>query len=104
MASVEKRVRDGRTRWYARYRTPDGKQRTRTFDWRLDADRFLVEVESSKHRGSFVDPRRSAVLVGAWATAWLAAQADLSPTTRARYESALTTYVVPRGARSACRR
>lgn len=51
---------------------------------------------SSKLRGSFVDPRRSGVLpLGAWATDWLAAQADLSPTTRARYKSALTVHIVP---------
>jgi integrase len=96
MASVEKRVRDGRARWYARYRTPDGKQRSETFDRKVDAERFLVEVESTKLRGSFVDPRRSGVLVGPWATDWLAAQADLTPSTRARYESALTTYIMPR--------
>ena len=83
-------------RWYARYRTPDGEQRSETFDRKVDAERFLVEVESSKLRGSFVDPRRSGVLVGAWATDWLAAQADLPPSTRARYEGILTTHIVPR--------
>jgi hypothetical protein len=58
MASAEKRVRNGRARWYARYRTPDGQQRTRTFARKVDADHFLVEIEASKQRGSFVDPRR----------------------------------------------
>ena len=28
MASVEKRTRNGQTRWYARYRAPDGANRT----------------------------------------------------------------------------
>lgn len=96
MASVEKRVRDGRARWYARYRTPDGKQRTRTFSRKVDADRFLVEVESSKQRGAFVDPRRSSLTVGGWADDWLAGQAGLSPTTRNRYEGILATHVRPR--------
>jgi hypothetical protein len=82
MASAEKRVRNGRARWYARYRTPDGQQRTRTFARKVDADHFLVEIEASKQRGSFVDPRRASPMVGDWADDWLAAQADLSHTTR----------------------
>src|SRR5687768_17825769 len=87
MASAEKRIRNGRARWYARYRTPDGQQRTRTFARKVDADHFLVEIEASKQRGSFVDPRRASPPVGDWADDWLAAQADLSPTTRNRYRS-----------------
>ncbi len=85
MASVEKRVRNGRTRWYARFRTPDGTQQTKTFARKVDADRFLVDVESSKQRGAFVDARRASLTVGEWADDWLAAQADLAPTTRDRY-------------------
>ena len=50
MASAEKRVRNGRARWCARYRTPDGHQRTRTFARKVDADHFLVEIEASKQR------------------------------------------------------
>jgi hypothetical protein len=41
--------------------------------------RYLVEIEASKQRGSFADPRRASPTVGDWADDWLAAQADLSP-------------------------
>src|SRR5215217_4522039 len=99
MASAEKRVRNGRARWYARYRTPDGQQRTRTFARKVDADHFLVEIEASKQRGSFVDPRRASPTVGDWADDWLAAQADLSPTTRNRYEGIITRHIRPRWGR-----
>ena len=98
MASAEKRVRNGRARWYARYRTPDGQQRTRTFARKVDADHFLVEIEASKQRGSFVDPRRASPTVGDWADDWLAAQADLSPTTHNRYEGIIRTHIRPRWA------
>lgn len=37
MASVEKRTRNGQTRWYARFRDPGGQQRTETFDRKADA-------------------------------------------------------------------
>ena len=42
-------------------------------------DHFFVEIEASKQRGSFVDPRRASPTVGDWADDWLAAQADLFP-------------------------
>jgi integrase len=99
MASVEKRVRNGRTRWYARFRTPDGTQQTKTFVRKVDADRFLVDVESSKQRGAFVDARRGSLTVGEWADDWLAAQADLAPTTRNRYAGILSKHVRPRWGR-----
>lgn len=37
-------------RWRAHYRTPDGRQRNKTFARKVDADRFLTTVESSKLR------------------------------------------------------
>ena len=58
MASVERRTRNGRTRWYVRYRDPGGEQRTKTFDRRVDAERYLTTIESSKLTGSYVDPAR----------------------------------------------
>ena len=45
MASIEKRTRTGRTRWYVRYRDPGGEQRTKTFDRRVDAERYLTTIE-----------------------------------------------------------
>ncbi len=60
MASIEKRTRGGRSRWYARYRDPAGEQRTRTFDRRIDAERFLTTTEASKLTGSYIDPKAAA--------------------------------------------
>lgn len=54
MASIERRQRNGRSRWYVRYRTPNGQQRTKTFDRKVDANRFAAEVETNKNRGTFV--------------------------------------------------
>ena len=98
MASVEKRIRDGRTRWYARYRDPNGAQRTKSFDRKVDAERYLTGVEGAKLTGTYVDPTRSRVTLGAWADLWIDAQADLSPTTRNRYEGIIRTHIRPRWA------
>jgi integrase len=94
--SIEKRATVAGHSWYARYRTLDGKQRSKTFRRKVDAERFLTEAESSKHRGSFVDPRRGSVTVGTWADGWLAAQADLAPKTRERYEGIISRHIRPR--------
>ena len=32
MASIEKRNRNGHSRWYVHYRDPAGRQRTKVFD------------------------------------------------------------------------
>ena len=93
MASAEKRVRNGRARWYARYRTPDGQQRT---PGRLPArltESFLSRDRGKQAARSFVDPRRASPTVGDWADDWLAAQADLS---RNRYEGIITRHIRPR--------
>ena len=57
MASVEKRFRNGKVTWLARWRDPDGKQVKRTFPRRVDAERFLVGVEADMLRGQYVDPQ-----------------------------------------------
>lgn len=96
MASIEKRTRDGKVRWYARYRDPAGEQRTKTFDRKVDAERFLTGVESSKLAGSYIDPGLSRLTVGEWAERWLASAAHLKPSTRERYAGILREHVLPR--------
>ncbi len=96
MATVEKRLRNGRNRWYVRYRDPSGRQRTKTFDRRVDAERYLTTVESSKLTGSYVDPARGRVTVGEWADQWLHGQAHLKPSTRERYAGIVRKHIRPR--------
>jgi hypothetical protein len=72
MSSIEKRVRDGQTSWRAHYRTPDGKQRNKTFARKGDAERSLTTVESAKLTGSFADPAPARLTVGEWSARWLA--------------------------------
>lgn len=92
MAHVEKR---GPGRWRARYRGPDGRERSRTFSRRADAERFLAGVEVAKSRGEWLDPARGSLTVEVWAAGWLATRGDLRATTRARLESVLRLHVVP---------
>lgn len=43
-----------------------------------------------------MDPRRAILTVAGWAEDWLAAQADLSPTTRDRYDGIISAHIRPR--------
>jgi hypothetical protein len=96
MASVERRtVGDGKITWRPHYRTPGGKQRNRSFDRKVDAERFLTTVESSKLTGSYIDPAAARVTVGVWADRWLAGQTHLKPSTRERYAGILREHIRP---------
>lgn len=90
MASIDKR----NGRWRARYRTPDGKSRNRTFARKVDAERFLVSVEHQKLSGSYVDPSAGKVTFKAFAEDWLAAQ-TFDESTREAVESRLRVHVYP---------
>jgi integrase len=92
MANVQKRP-DGR--WRARYRGPDKRERAKHFTRKIDAERWLAGIEVAKTRGEWIDPTLSRATVGAWCKTWLAAQGQLKPTTRVRYEGIVTKHIEP---------
>jgi integrase len=98
VASVEKRQRSdsGHVTWRARYRDPSGKDRSKTFRRKVDAEKFLIEVENSKLTGSYIDNSRGRVTLGEWADLWLVNQVQLKPSTYARYEGILREHIKPR--------
>jgi hypothetical protein len=59
--SLEKRTRNGQSRWYARYRDPAGKQLVKVFIRKADGERFLTTVEAAKLTGSYIDAKRAAI-------------------------------------------
>lgn len=82
--------------WRARYRDPAGKEHSRHFKRRLDAERWLASVEHSKHRGEWIDPSLSRITVGEWAAKWLESQVQLKPLTRERYRNIVRVQILPR--------
>jgi len=95
MAHVEKRVRRGTTTWRARYRSPDGAERSKTFTRRFDAERFLARVEVDKSAGRWIDPERSKLRFGEWADRWMSTTSHLKPKTVSNYESLLRSRILP---------
>ena len=67
----------GRPRWRARYRDPSGRERSKSFARKVDAEQFLVRIEDTKLRGAYVDPQLGRVLFGEWAERWFRTTADL---------------------------
>lgn len=93
MANIQKRSNGT---WRARYRDTAGKEHARHFGRKVDAQAWLDGVTTSVQTGSYVDPVRARVLVGTLADQWIAGKVSLKPTTRALYDSVLSTHVLPR--------
>jgi integrase len=93
MAHVEKR---GPRKYRARYRGPDGKERSKTFTTERESKAWLASMEHSKTIGAYVAPERSRMTVGNWGEAWLAGRVDLKPKTVAGYESLWQSRIRPR--------
>jgi integrase len=92
MAHVERR-RVGR--WRARYRGPDGQERSKTFTTKSDAQRFLATTEADKLRGAWVDPRCQTLPLAKVARDWLVSNPKKRPSTWARDEAILRLHVLP---------
>jgi integrase len=89
--SVEKKSNG---RYLARYRDPAGRQRARTFDRKIDADRFLATVTVDQLHGRYVDPSAGRVTVEQYARAWAEGQ-PWRNSSRDRVDHVLTAQIVP---------
>lgn len=81
-------------RWRARYQTPDGGHRARSFDTKALAERFLTEVEHAKVTGTYRDPDAGRITLRKYAGQWLAAQ-GFDAVTREGVERSLRLHVLP---------
>lgn len=92
MGSIQKR---DKARWRARYRGPDGRERSRTFPRKTEAEKFLAGIETALARGEWLDPARGSMKVDEWARAWMPTLTDLRPTTRQRLAGIVELHVLP---------
>jgi hypothetical protein len=82
-------------RYRARYRDPNGRTRSVTFDRLDDARRFLACMGGGLVRGEFVDPAQARTRFDDWAEAWWQTTTGLRPTTRRIYRDLLDCHVMP---------
>jgi len=83
------------SKWQVRYIDPTGRERSKIFPRKVDAERFLIHVEAQKQRAEWIDPELSATRFGDWAAQWLATRSHLKPKTRVGYESLFRAWVLP---------
>ena len=81
--------------WRARYRAPDGRERSRTFRTKADAQRWLTSVETSKSNGEWVDPKLGKTNCGEYIDGWLATKSAVSPATRLNITARVTKHIRP---------
>lgn len=86
----------GRAVWVARVRGPDGRERSKVFATRIDAERFMSGSEVSKGRGEWVDPALGRISLSEWANVWLQAVGPaLKPKTSLSYASLINSRLTP---------
>lgn len=81
--------------WQVRWRTPEGKTRSKVKPTKAEADKFLVSVEHKKLTGEYVDPSAGKVTFETYAEQWRTAQVQHRSSTRTTVESHLRNHVYP---------
>jgi len=76
------------------YRDPAGRQRSKTFKRKTDANRFTSTVQADILRGDWMDPRQARMTVRQWSERWCVTMTQ-APKTRELYEGHLRNWVVP---------
>ncbi|MEO8694812.1 MAG: tyrosine-type recombinase/integrase [Acidimicrobiales bacterium] len=61
-------------KWRARTRTPEGESRSKVFDRKIDAEKWVTAVEHSKLIGGYVDTHKGRVTVAQYWATWSEAQ------------------------------
>lgn len=83
-------------RYAVLYRTPDGRQRSRSFGRKTDAQREKRKLERESDLGSPYDPQSAKTTVSEYAHGWLRAKRRTTrETTVTTYERALRSYILP---------
>ena len=92
MASIDKRP-DGR--WRARWREwPGGPQRAQHFARKVDAERFLVDVQHRLLSGTYTPPSAGQISVRAYAADWMTRR-TWAPATHDRIEREMRIHILP---------
>jgi len=93
---IEKRLtKAGQVRYEVRFRGSDGRERSRTFRTRKEAERYERGQQIDLDQGEWVDPRNGKVTLGRWAAEWQRTVVHLRPTTQRIYDANLRNHVLP---------
>jgi integrase len=94
--SIEARTNNkGERRYEVRLRDPSGREYSRTFRTKKEAERFEDTQRADRARGAWLDPRTGDVIFRTWAKEWLASDPGKSPSALARDETIIRVHLLP---------
>jgi hypothetical protein len=84
-------------RWQVRYLDAAGVRHTapRTFPTKVEATRYLAQVEADLLRGSWANPKLGRVTFEEWVEQWRPTTANLRPGTLVLYDYLLRRFLLP---------
>jgi integrase len=83
------------TSWQARYTAPDGRDRTKRFKRKIDAESWLTTNGADLVRGAWIDPMAGKIKFRQYAKSWLTTKADVSARTMINIEGRLDNHAIP---------
>jgi integrase len=83
------------TSWQARYTAPDGRDRTKRFRLKADAENWLNVNGADVARGAWIDPKAGKITFRQYAKGWLTTKADVSARTTINIEGRLNNHAFP---------
>jgi hypothetical protein len=86
----------GRPVWQARVRGADGRERTKTFPHKVDAEKWITTQEADQARGLWVDPSLGKMTFSKWVETWQAGLHDLRDSTRDLNLGVVRNHLLPR--------
>lgn len=72
-----------------------GRYRSKTFDRKLDAEKWLSSLTTRRDRGDWIDPKQAQSLFGEVAEAWIKSRRGVAASTLARDRSVLNSLILP---------
>ena len=83
-------------RWLARWVDHDGKERSKAFERKADAQTHIKGVTTALTTGTYADPKRGSITFATVAEPWFDSKSGRKPQTRAGYRCLLDVIVLPR--------
>jgi hypothetical protein len=94
MGWIKKRA-DRPSSWRAGYRGPDGREHSKSFERKIDAERWLRSELQKADLGIWVDPEAGKIVLEDWSAIWMSRRVGLTEKTRVGYQGILNSRVLP---------
>src|SRR6185437_6499383 len=91
----ERRRKDGTKVYDARWRDPQGHERSHTCATKTEARQHLTKVANSLMTGAYTDPALGRVTVLERCNRWLDGRDDVAPRTITSYRNAIDNHIAP---------